>query len=54
VIEAWFGGEAGMYEYLGDDIRAALDYRAMLDAAAMSRYYERINPVFAKWLGQHR
>jgi hypothetical protein len=54
VIEAWFGGEAGTYDYLADDIRVALEFREVLDAAAMSRYYDRMNPVFAKWLGQHQ
>jgi hypothetical protein len=50
VLDAWFARDAGTPPSLADDIRDALKYRDLLDLPAMLPYYERLNPVFARWL----
>jgi hypothetical protein len=51
VIAAWFG-DAGSGRYLAEDITAALECRRHIDTEGMAPYYEKMNPVFAKWLKQ--
>jgi len=51
VIAAWFD-EGTAHPHLAEDIRASLEIRRTLDAAGMEPYYEKMNPVFAKWLVQ--
>lgn len=50
VLEAWFSVVATPTSVLQADIRESLRYRAILDLPAFEVYYERLNPVFAKWL----
>lgn len=50
VLDAWFARDTGMPPSLADDIRDALMYRDLLDLPAMLPFYERLNPVFAKWI----
>ncbi|MGC4191367.1 MAG: hypothetical protein QM589_09390 [Thermomicrobiales bacterium] len=50
VIDAWFVRSEGTLPSLADDIRDARMYRDILDLPTMIPYYERLNPVFAKWL----
>lgn len=50
VLEAWFAKVNEATPVLAADIAEALRYRAMLDLRAFDAYYEKLNPVFAKWL----
>lgn len=50
ILDAWFAREGGAPPSLADDIRDAVMYRDLLDLPAMIPYYERLNPVFARWL----
>ncbi|MGB3329500.1 MAG: hypothetical protein WBA46_11130 [Thermomicrobiales bacterium] len=50
VIDAWFARDAGTPPSLADDIRDALACRSVLDLPTMMPYYEKLNPVFARWL----
>lgn len=50
VLEAWFDRVTDSSTVLQADIEEALRYRAILDLPAFESYYERLNPVFAKWL----
>jgi hypothetical protein len=50
VIAAWFANDPGAHPFLADDIRAAQEYRALLDPVSMELYTERMNPAFAKWV----
>lgn len=52
VIDAWFARDAGAPASLADDIRDALTARDVLDLPRMVAYYEKLNPVFAKWLAE--
>jgi hypothetical protein len=49
ILEAWFS-EAAPTPVLRADVSEALRYRALLDLPEFDAYYERLNPVFAKWL----
>lgn len=48
VITAWFANDS--YPWLTEDIAAAMELHARLDTPGMAPYYERMNPVFTKWL----
>lgn len=50
VLEAWFSNVTEPTPVLRADIAEGLRYRGILDLPAMEPYYERLNPVFAKWL----
>ena len=50
VLEAWFAKVNASTPVLKADIVESLRYRALLDLPAFEGYYERLNPVFAKWL----
>lgn len=52
VIDAWFARDqpGGPPPSLVDDIRDALMYRDLLDLPGITPYYERLNPVFVRWL----
>ena len=50
VLEAWFAGVVEANDVLRADIREGLHRRSMLDLMEMLPYYDRLNPVFAKWL----
>lgn len=50
VLEAWFAKVEEPGEALRDDVREGLHRRSMLDLMEMLPYYERLNPVFARWL----
>lgn len=50
VLEAWFAGVVDPTPVLRADVKEALHRRATLDLMEMHPYYERLNPVFAKWL----
>jgi hypothetical protein len=50
VLESWFAQVSQSTPILRADIEEALRYRGMLDLPAFEAYYERLNPVFAKWL----
>jgi hypothetical protein len=50
VLEAWFSNAAGVTPVLQADVEESLRYRHVLDLPAFDEYYERLNPVFAKWL----
>lgn len=52
VLDAWFARDSGEPPSLADDIRDALMYREQLDLPAMLPYYEKLNPVFARWLAE--
>lgn len=50
VLEAWFAQVTQPNPVLRADIVESLRYRGILDLPAFEDYYERLNPVFAKWL----
>lgn len=50
ILDAWFDGVVGVSPVLKADVREALHRRATLDLMEMLPFYERLNPVFAKWL----
>lgn len=50
VLEAWFSGTVEANDVLRADIKEGLHRRAFLELMEMLPYYERLNPVFAKWL----
>lgn len=50
VLEVWFAKVSAPTPVLKADIVEALRYRSLLDLPAFEDYYERLNPVFAKWL----
>lgn len=50
VLDAWFAGVVQPNEVLRADIREGLHRRSVLDLMEMLTYYDRLNPVFAKWL----
>lgn len=49
VLEAWFAGTEAT-PVLRADIFDALNWRRMLDLPSFLPYYQRLNPVFARWL----
>lgn len=50
ILDAWFAKATEASPVLLADAREALHYRAILDLPAFDAYYERLNPVFDKWL----
>lgn len=50
VLEAWFAQTVEVSDVLRADIHEGLHRRSTLDLMEMLQYYERLNPVFAKWL----
>jgi hypothetical protein len=50
VLDTWFAKSDEVTEILRSDAREALAMRQRLDLSTMSPYYDRLNPVFAKWL----
>jgi len=50
VLEAWFSKVSAPTPVLRADIQESLRHRAVLDLPTFEPYYERLNPVFAKWL----
>lgn len=50
VLDAWFAMVVEPNDVLRQDIREALNRRALLDLMEMLPLYDRLNPVFAKWL----
>lgn len=53
ILDAWFSKEIMESPELTGEIVEALRYRAILDLPEMLPIYERLNPVFAKWLARH-
>lgn len=53
ILDAWFSKEIMESPELTSEIKEALGYRAVLDLPEMLPIYERLNPVFAKWLSRH-
>jgi len=53
VLKAWFAKDIMNSPELTADVVEALALRARLDLPAMVPYYDRLNPVFAKWLSRH-
>jgi len=53
VLRAWFAKEIMDSPDLTADVAEALAMRSILDLPALFPYYERLNPVFAKWLARH-
>jgi hypothetical protein len=49
VLEAWFS-ESQATPVLMADVSESLRYRSLLDLPEFEPYYDRLNPVFAKWL----
>jgi hypothetical protein len=52
ILQAWFAKDVVDTPDLSADINEALQTRATLDLPAMIAYYDRLNPVFAKWLSR--
>ena len=50
VLDAWFAKVAEADDVLRQDVREGLHRRSMLDLMEMLPFYDRLNPVFAKWL----
>lgn len=50
VLDAWFAGVIEPKDQLRLDVQEALHRRAFLDLMEFLPYYDRLNPVFAKWL----
>lgn len=53
ILKAWFSKDIMDSSDLTADIVEALATRTTLDLPAMAAYYDRLNPVFAKWLARH-
>lgn len=53
VLHAWFAKEIMDSPDLTADVREAIESRAVLDLPAMIAHYDRLNPVFARWLERH-
>lgn len=53
ILNAWFAKEVMDSPDLTADVTEALATRTTLDLPAMLAYYDRLNPVFAKWLARH-
>ena len=50
VLDAWFETDVADSASLAAEIEEALDLRARLDVPEMAPYYDRLNPIFARWL----
>lgn len=53
ILEAWFSKDIEASPELSAEISEALALRARLDVSQMMPVYDRLNPVFAKWLTRH-
>lgn len=53
ILDAWFATEIMDSPELTADVLEALETRAILDLPGFIPYYDRLNPVFAKWLARH-
>jgi hypothetical protein len=53
ILEAWFSKEIVQTPDLAAEIVEALELRSRLDLPAMGAIYDRLNPVFAKWIQRH-
>jgi hypothetical protein len=53
VLDAWFSKDIVRTAELAAEIQEALALRSRLDLPEMIAIYERLNPVFAKWLLRH-
>lgn len=53
ILEGWFSKELVQSPELSAEVVEALALRARLDLPAMLPLYDRLNPVFAKWLVRH-
>ncbi|MDQ3657745.1 MAG: hypothetical protein M3457_22055 [Chloroflexota bacterium] len=53
ILEAWFAKEIMDSPDLTADVAEALETRVILDLPELLPYYDRLNPVFAKWLARH-
>ncbi len=53
ILDAWFATDIMDSPELTAEVVEALATRASLDLPAMIAYYDRLNPVFAKWLTRH-
>lgn len=53
ILEAWFSKDLMESPELTADIQEALMLRERLDLPAMLPLYDRMNPVFARWLERH-
>lgn len=53
ILEAWFSKELVQSPELSAEVVEALALRERLDLPAMLPVYDRLNPVFAKWLVRH-
>jgi hypothetical protein len=53
ILDAWFSKEIMESPELSREIAEAVQTRAVLDLPDLIPYYDRLNPVFAKWLERH-
>jgi hypothetical protein len=53
ILDAWFSTEIMESPELSREIVEAVRTRAILDLPQLIPYYDRLNPVFAKWLERH-
>lgn len=54
VLDGWFETDPELDPDLPIDVRHGLELRDILDIPALSRYYDALNPGFARWLERHR
>jgi hypothetical protein len=53
ILDAWFSKDIVRTPELAGEIQEALELRGRLDLPEMNAVYDRLNPVFAKWLERH-
>lgn len=53
ILNAWFAKEVMDSPDLRADVAEALIARSILDLPGMLPFYDRLNPVFARWLERH-
>ncbi len=53
ILRAWFAKEIMDSPDLTADVAEALESRVILDLPELLAYYDRLNPVFARWLARH-
>jgi hypothetical protein len=53
ILDAWYSTEIMESPELSREIAEAVRTRAILDLPQLIPYYDRLNPVFAKWLDRH-
>lgn len=52
ILKAWFAKEIVDSPDLTADVAETLEWRVILDLPELLPYYDRLNPVFAKWLAR--